>query len=751
MPAVRARLRRTRPFGVGLRLSARGRARAGRSPRRCASSRTSWRASGLYVFTINGFPYGTFHGKRVKEEVYLPDWRDAKRARVHQSARRSAGASCCRAKPARWAASAPCPARSRRTRATPAGGASASSTRCCGTLRTWCSCERAPASTSRWRSSPSPRCFLETIEESVAFFRDHLFADAAVRRLSQLTGLDAAASRAGAARSSRRLPRPVPCGGRVRGSAGVRCSALAASRHRRAQDAGHRGTAAPRAVAGCARRRCASSTIPSTCIRWSSAGPQGLRRYVDLPDALRSADGRSLARRWSGACTCHVPIFLDDLGAFSSTQPFVREVLGSTSAASRSPRTSKSRPTPGACCPRRLARPASTRPSRASSPGCANSWNGADSGEVGCGLGRRQARPRLQPAHGVDQHAGGRDARRRVADAIRACRCCWWRCRCSTSAACTSTTPSTASSTRALGRSGRFRRAQVQRGDGVRRRLRHARGRRGAAGARRVRLPRRHRLAAAGIAGRRSPRRSSFYDAYHKDNPLSPVLMGLCRVLVYVSAATAIVAAARCDLLLAALVLLSYLIGLTYIAKHEHLERARQPVAAGGARGAGGLRRDSWPVKAPLRLAVPAAVRRLDPVRAVAAAAPRARRRAARRGEPDRRHLPARRGDPVRCRRARTRRRRSRGFRAHACAAESGVGDLSSSFAACLATNQGVVGSNPAGRASQSKACRDASLFLFRRCYAGAMPLMHFRGSCGGRPTRTGTASCARCRTSAPV
>jgi hypothetical protein len=27
-----------------------------------------------YVFTINGFPYGRFHGTRVKEQVYAPDW-----------------------------------------------------------------------------------------------------------------------------------------------------------------------------------------------------------------------------------------------------------------------------------------------------------------------------------------------------------------------------------------------------------------------------------------------------------------------------------------------------------------------------------------------------------------------------------------------------------------------------------------------------------------------------------------------------
>jgi sugar phosphate isomerase/epimerase len=29
----------------------------------------------LYAFTINGFPYGAFHGTKVKEAVYQPDWR----------------------------------------------------------------------------------------------------------------------------------------------------------------------------------------------------------------------------------------------------------------------------------------------------------------------------------------------------------------------------------------------------------------------------------------------------------------------------------------------------------------------------------------------------------------------------------------------------------------------------------------------------------------------------------------------------
>tara|TARA_B100001123_G_scaffold406462_1_gene497744 strand:+ start:1764 stop:2939 length:1176 start_codon:yes stop_codon:yes gene_type:complete len=32
-----------------------------------------------YVFTINGFPYGNFHGTRVKEQVYRPDWTSPER------------------------------------------------------------------------------------------------------------------------------------------------------------------------------------------------------------------------------------------------------------------------------------------------------------------------------------------------------------------------------------------------------------------------------------------------------------------------------------------------------------------------------------------------------------------------------------------------------------------------------------------------------------------------------------------------
>lgn len=62
-----------------------------------------------------------------------------------------------------------------------------------------------------------------------------------------------------------------------------------------------------------------------------------------------------------------------------------------------------------------------------------------------------------------------------------------------------------------------------------------------------------------------------FYDWYHKTNPLSPVVMGLCRALVYVTAGLAVAVPLPDALLAGAALLLCYLIGLTYTAKQENL------------------------------------------------------------------------------------------------------------------------------------------------------------------------------------
>jgi 4-hydroxybenzoate polyprenyltransferase len=63
------------------------------------------------------------------------------------------------------------------------------------------------------------------------------------------------------------------------------------------------------------------------------------------------------------------------------------------------------------------------------------------------------------------------------------------------------------------------------------------------------------------------------YDLHHKKNPLSPVLMGMCRVLVYFTTALAAGTGVTAAVAVGAAGLLCHLIGLTYAAKQESLNR----------------------------------------------------------------------------------------------------------------------------------------------------------------------------------
>jgi hypothetical protein len=70
---VRRRVAPGRSYAIGLRLGQRAAAELAQAGNLLAFQR--WLAAhDSYVFTINGFPYGSFHGTRVKEQVYAPDW-----------------------------------------------------------------------------------------------------------------------------------------------------------------------------------------------------------------------------------------------------------------------------------------------------------------------------------------------------------------------------------------------------------------------------------------------------------------------------------------------------------------------------------------------------------------------------------------------------------------------------------------------------------------------------------------------------
>ncbi|MAT46526.1 MAG: hypothetical protein CMO35_03735 [Verrucomicrobiaceae bacterium] len=71
-------IRGDEPYAIGLRLSALA-ARELMEEDNLPLFQDWLSSQNCYVFTINGFPYGAFHGTRVKENVYLPDWSSTER------------------------------------------------------------------------------------------------------------------------------------------------------------------------------------------------------------------------------------------------------------------------------------------------------------------------------------------------------------------------------------------------------------------------------------------------------------------------------------------------------------------------------------------------------------------------------------------------------------------------------------------------------------------------------------------------
>ena len=81
---IKQKLSPNRPMGLGLRFSE-DQLLELEDPARREQWLDELRRAAMYGVTFNAFPYGTFHGERVKEQVYAPDWRS--RARLDYTLR----------------------------------------------------------------------------------------------------------------------------------------------------------------------------------------------------------------------------------------------------------------------------------------------------------------------------------------------------------------------------------------------------------------------------------------------------------------------------------------------------------------------------------------------------------------------------------------------------------------------------------------------------------------------------------------
>jgi sugar phosphate isomerase/epimerase len=315
IPAVRQRVAPGEAFGIGLRLSARA-AQELADPAALAELRAWLAAENAYVFTVNGFPHGSFHGSTVKSAVYEPDWRDPERLRytlqlaelLAQLAPPDGRASL---------SSVPLGYGARLGEALPA------------MVEQLIACV-AGLVALRGRSGitvtlalePEPDCVLQTLDEVLALFSQHLHSDAAADRLAQLSGLTADAAHAAlrehlglcldACHAAVEFEDVAEVLTRLQ-AAGIAIAKLQISA----------GLRLPQASAA-ARDWLARFDDPVYLHQVVARAPDGaLTRYPDLPQALASP----LCAQDEWRVHFHVPVFLEQLGGCHSTQPLLGELL----------------------------------------------------------------------------------------------------------------------------------------------------------------------------------------------------------------------------------------------------------------------------------------------------------------------------------------------------------------------------------------------------------------------------------------
>jgi hypothetical protein len=185
LPKVKARVSPDAPFGVCIRLSAPTAAVLVENRTERTKLQRFLVDNDLYVYTVNAFPYGAFKNTVVKEQVYEPDWRSEERTQytinVADILSDIAGEDI-----------------SPSIQTAPLGfkpnvtGPEVIASYTEHVLRVAAHLIQIEARTGRTVTlaiEPEPHCFLETTDETVAYFTNHLYAGAAAARLAQLAAI----------------------------------------------------------------------------------------------------------------------------------------------------------------------------------------------------------------------------------------------------------------------------------------------------------------------------------------------------------------------------------------------------------------------------------------------------------------------------------------------------------------------------------------------------------------------------------
>ncbi len=182
VPQVKARVAPNQRFGVSLRLSAASAATLVASAKERERLKGFLADNDLYLYTVNAFPYGPFKGRIVKEQVYEPDWRSEERTRYTIDVA-DILAEIVDEDTSPSIQTAPLGFKPRVT------GPEIVASYTAHVLRVVAHLIALEARTGRTVTlgiEPEPYCFLETTDETVAYFQERLYSAAASAELSKL-------------------------------------------------------------------------------------------------------------------------------------------------------------------------------------------------------------------------------------------------------------------------------------------------------------------------------------------------------------------------------------------------------------------------------------------------------------------------------------------------------------------------------------------------------------------------------------
>lgn len=182
VPAVKARVSPDAPLGLSLRLSGASVATLLSDPAERADFLQFLRDEELYVYTVNAFPHGPFKGRSVMEQVYEPDWTTEDRTRYTMGVA-DVLVDITEPDVEPSIQTAPLAFRPKVTGPTYVKGFTENLLR---TVAHLAQVERRTGRLVKLALEPEPFCFLETTDETVRYFQDHIYSTAGTQRLAAL-------------------------------------------------------------------------------------------------------------------------------------------------------------------------------------------------------------------------------------------------------------------------------------------------------------------------------------------------------------------------------------------------------------------------------------------------------------------------------------------------------------------------------------------------------------------------------------